>query len=323
MTGRVEYLKMRDHITHWKARGLDFTPILHRPEAAADVGISGTEAQDHGLEGALDHELIRLAEPALESKKPVRIEMPIANTNRAVGTMLSHEITRRYGEEGLPPFTVQIDFTGSAGQSFAAFLARGVSLSVKGDANDYFCKGMSGGQVVIGPPDGVKFAAEDNIVIGNVALYGATGGEVFIRGRAGERFAVRNSGANVVVEGVGDHGCEYMTRGLVLVLGPTGRNFAAGMTGGIAYVLDEERTFRSRCNPAMVELLALESEADRRLVHQLLVRHLRFTRSAVAERLLDQWDGACKNFVKVMPTEYRKVLESMNLDAEAQKFATV
>ena len=323
MTGRVELLKVREDITHWKARGIDFAPILHRPDAANFVGISCTESQDHGLEKAMDNELIRLAAPALESKKPVRLQLPIRNINRTVCTTLSHEITKRYGEEGLPPYTVTIDFTGSAGQSFAAFLARGISLSIKGDANDYFCKGMSGGQVVIQPADGVRFKAEDNIVIGNVALYGATGGEVFIRGRAGERFGVRNSGATVVVEGIGDHGCEYMTRGIVLVLGATGRNFAAGMSGGIAYVLDEEGDFRTRCNLGMVELLPLDSDGDKRRVHQLLVRHLQYTKSAVAERLLDNWNVASKDFVKVMPTEYRKVLESMDLDSEAQKLAAV
>jgi glutamate synthase (NADPH/NADH) large chain len=323
MTGHVERLRVRDGITHWKARDIDFSPILWKPEVGPEIGISGTETQDHGLEKALDVEIIKLCEPALEAKKPVRLELPIRNTNRTVCTTLSHEITKRFGEDGLPPYTVQIDFAGSAGQSFAAFLARGLSLSIKGDANDYFCKGMSGGQVVIQPQDGVSFLAEENIVIGNVALYGATSGEVFIRGRAGERFAVRNSGATAVVEGIGDHGCEYMTRGIVLVLGSTGRNFAAGMSGGIAYVLDEEGTFRSRCNMGMVELLDFDGDEDRRRVHQLLVRHVQYTKSDVAKRLLDDWDQACRKFIKVMPTEYRKVLEKMDLDAEAQKLAAV
>ena len=323
MTGRTDLLKVRENITHWKAKHIDFAPILFRPTPAPGVGISGTETQDHGLDKALDNEIIRLAAPALEERKPVRFSMPIRNVNRTVCTTLSHEITKRYGEEGLPPYTVQVDFEGSAGQSFAAFLARGVSLTIRGDANDYFCKGMSGGQVAISPPDGVTFRPADNIIIGNVALYGATAGEVFIRGRAGERFGVRNSGATAVVEGIGDHGCEYMTRGIVLVLGPTGRNFAAGMSGGVAYVLDEEGTFARRCNMGMIELLELETDEDRRRVHQLLVRHVQYTGSAVAERLLEHWDASCRNFVKVMPTEYRKVLESMHLDAQAQKLATV
>ena len=323
MTGRVDCLRVREGITHWKAKGIDFSPILYRPQVPEGVGISGTGKQDHGLEKALDNELIRLARPALEDRKPVRIELPIRNTNRTVCTTLSHEIAKRYGEEGLPPYTVQIDFAGSAGQSFAAFLARGVSVSVKGDANDYFCKGMTGGQVVILPDERATFRAHENIVIGNVALYGATGGEVFIRGRAGERFCVRNSGATAVVEGVGDHACEYMTRGIVLCLGPTGRNFAAGMSGGVAFVLDEDGVFKRRCNMGMVELFELEDEEDRKRVHQLLVRHHQYTRSTVAERLLDEWDASLRDFVKVMPTEYRKVLESMHLDAEAQKLAAV
>ena len=323
MTGRVERLRPRTNITHWKAKHIDFSPILHKPEVGPEIGISGTEDQDHGLEKALDNELIRLAAPAIESKKPTRIEMPIRNVHRTVGTTLSHEITKRYGEEGLPPYTLQIDFTGSAGQSFGAFLAPGVSMTIKGDANDYVCKGMSGGQVVVQPLDGVTFVPENNVVIGNVALYGATAGEVFIRGRAGERFAVRNSGATAVVEGIGDHGCEYMTRGVVVVLGRTGRNFGAGMSGGIAYVLDEEGTFKKNCNLGMVEMLPLDNEEDRRRLHQLLVRHLQYTKSTVAQRLLDEWDKASKSFVKVMPTEYRKVLESMHLSTEAQKLATV
>jgi glutamate synthase (NADPH/NADH) large chain len=323
MTGRVERLKVRDNITHWKAKGLDLSPILHRPKVGPEVGICGTGTQDHGLDKALDQELLRLAESAIEDRKPVRIAMPIRNVNRTACTILSHEVTRRHGEEGLPPHTIRIDFEGSAGQSFAAFLARGLSVSIEGDANDYFCKGMSGGQVSIRPSRRATFAPEENILIGNVALYGATDGEVFIRGRAGERFGVRNSGATAVVEGIGDHGCEYMTRGIVLVLGSTGRNFAAGMSGGIAYVLDEEGAFAKNCNMGMVELFPLEDEEDRRRVHQLLVRHQQYTESTVAGRLLDHWDAACRQFVKVMPTEYRKVLQSMHLDSEAQKLAAV
>ncbi len=323
MTGRVEHLKVRDNITHWKAKGIDFSPILYRPTVAPSVGISGTGSQDHGLEKSLDNEIVRRARPALEERKAVQIAMSIRNTDRTVGTTLSHEVAKRYGEAGLPPYTIQVDFDGSAGQSFGAFLAGGISLTLTGDANDYVAKGMSGGQIVVLPPSGSTFRPEDNILIGNVALYGATAGEVFIRGRAGERFCVRNSGATAVVEGIGDHGCEYMTRGLVLCLGPTGRNFAAGMSGGVAYVLDEDGKFRSRCNLDMVELLPLQDDEDRRRVHQLLSRHLQYTKSTVAKGLLDSWDEGCRSFVKVMPTEYRKVLESMNLDVEAQKLATV
>ncbi|RMD82020.1 MAG: glutamate synthase large subunit, partial [Candidatus Dadabacteria bacterium] len=323
MTGRVDRIEVVDLSDHWKARHLDFTQILSQPDVPPEVGISGTEEQDHGLEKALDNELIRLAEPALERKQPVEIDMPIRNTNRTVCTMLSSELTRRYGEQGLPPHTIRINFTGSAGQSFAAFLARGISVRLVGDANDYFCKGMSGGLVVIRPPEDAGYVPEENIIIGNVALYGATGGEVFIRGRAGERFCVRNSGATAVVEGVGDHGCEYMTRGTVVVLGPQGRNFAAGMSGGVAYVFDEDGTFPTRCNLGMVELFPLEDEEDLRTVHLLIQRHRQYTGSTVAERILGAWETARTKFVKVYPTEYRKVLERMHLDSEAIRLASV
>jgi glutamate synthase domain-containing protein 2/glutamate synthase domain-containing protein 3 len=323
MTGRSDLLEACPPQDHWKARSLDFTQVLYHPDAAGEVGISGTGKQDHGLEKALDHELIRLAAPALERRENVLIEMPIGNVNRTTCTMLSHELTKRYGEEGLPPYTIRIDFTGSGGQSFAAFLAKGIAVHLTGDANDYFCKGMSGGHVVITPPADAGFVPEDNIIIGNVSLYGATGGEVFIRGRAGERFCVRNSGATAVVEGVGDHGCEYMTRGLVVVLGPQGRNFAAGMSGGVAYVLDEDGMFRSRCNTGMVELLKVEDEQDTRALRQLVQRHHQYTGSRVAERLLEAWPQALERFVKVMPSEYRKVLEQMHLDSEAMKLASI
>jgi glutamate synthase domain-containing protein 3 len=322
MVGRADRLAVKK-TDHWKAKTLDLAQILYRPPVAAEVGISGTGTQDHGLEKALDHKLIELARPALEERKAVQIDLPIRNINRTVCTMLSSELTRRYGEEGLPPYTIGINFTGSAGQSFCAFLAKGLSVKLVGDANDYFCKGMSAGQVVILPPADAGYIAEDNIIIGNVALYGATGGEVFIRGRGGERFGVRNSGATAVVEGVGDHACEYMTGGVVVVLGPQGRNFAAGMSGGVAYVLDEDGTFATRCNQGMVELSQVASEADIKKVHQLVQRHHQYTGSAVAERLLDQWDAAVRRFVKVLPTEYRKVLERLHLDSESQKLAAV
>jgi len=237
--------------------------------------------------------------------------------------MLSHEVTKKYGDEGLPPYTIRINLEGSAGQSCCAFLAKGIAVHLKGDANDYFCKGISGGHVVITPPPDAGFVPEDNIIIGNVSLYGATGGEVFIRGRAGERFCVRNSGATAVVEGVGDHGCEYMTRGIVVVLGPQGRNFAAGMSGGVAYVLDGDGTFRKRCNMGMVELLRVDDEDEARNLRQLVQRHQQYTGSTVAERLLGDWPRALSSFVKVMPTEYRKVLERMHLDSDAVKLASV
>jgi len=323
MTGRVDRLEADLPEDHWKAKNLDFSQMLYRPKVSDEVGISGTGTQDHGLDKALDNELLELAAPALKNKKPVEISLPIRNTNRTACTILSSEVTRSYGEDGLPPHTIRINFTGSAGQSFGAFLARGIAVQITGDANDYFCKGMSGGQVVITPPDDAGFVPEKNIVIGNVALYGATGGEVFIRGRAGERFCVRNSGATTVVEGVGDHACEYMTRGTTVVLGPQGRNFAAGMSGGVAYVLDDDGSFETRCNPGMVELLEVETEKDCKELHLLVQRHLQSTGSTIAKQLLDDWDNALPRFVKVMPTEYRKVLEQMHLDAEAMKLAAV
>jgi glutamate synthase (NADPH/NADH) large chain len=324
MTGRVDRLKAAIPADHWKASRLDFSQILRLPEPPYEnVGIRGYETQDHGLEGALDNQLLELAKPALEEKKAVEIDLPIRNINRTACTILSSELTRLHGEEGLPPYTIRVNLTGSAGQSFGAFLANGIAVNMVGDANDYFCKGMSGGHVVITPSPEAGFVAEENIIIGNVSLYGATGGEVFIRGRAGERFCVRNSGATAVVEGVGDHGCEYMTRGTVVVLGPQGRNFAAGMSGGVAYVYDHDGTFSRRCNMGMVELFKLEADGDRRELRRLVQRHHQYTGSAVAERMLENWESALQRFVKVMPTEYRKVLEQMENDEEQQKLASV
>jgi glutamate synthase domain-containing protein 3 len=319
MTGRADRLEANIPQDHWKARSLDFSAILHRPSVGPDVGISGTDTQDHGLEEALDHELVRLAQPAINDKKAVQIDLPIKNVNRTTCTILSHEITKVHGAEGLPPYTIGINFTGSAGQSFGAFMAKGISVKIEGDANDYFCKGMSGGQVVIVPPADAGFIAEDNIIIGNVALYGATDGEVFIRGRAGERFCVRNSGAATVVEAVGDHGCEYMTGGRVVVLGPAGRNFAAGMSGGIAYVYDQDGTFRTRCNMGMVELFPLAGDSDEAMVRQLISRHEQYTGSAVARRMLADWDKTKQAFIKVLPTEYRRVLEMQQASQPAQQ----
>ena len=279
MIGRADRLDVCAAVDHWKARGLDLTSILHYPDVASRVGRHCVRPQDHGLDRALDNELIARCEPALERREPVALDLPIRNVNRTVGTMLGAEITkRRWGAEGLPDDTVRIRFTGSAGQSFGAFVPRGVSMTIEGDANDYFGKGLSGGRLVIHPPARSTFAPEENIIIGNVALYGATGGEAFVRGVAGERFCVRNSGAHAVVEAVGDHGCEYMTGGRVVILGRTGRNFAAGMSGGIAYVLDRAAEFPGRCNPGMVDLEALD-EDDAELVRRLLARHAQLTGS--------------------------------------------
>ncbi len=312
MVGRVDKLDAREAIDHWKARGLDFSHFLYRPEMSDRVATYCREAQDHGLDAALDHKLIELAESAIHGNGPVDVSLPIRNRNRTVGAMLSGEIARRYGEEGLPENSVHFRFSGSAGQSFGAFLVNGVYLTLAGDTNDYVGKGISGGRIVAYPPEGSTFVPEDNIIVGNVALYGATGGRVFLRGMGGERFAVRNSGAHTVVEGVGDHGCEYMTGGMVVVLGRTGRNFAAGMSGGVAYVLDEDGDFSDRCNPGMVELEPVEDPSDQLALQQMLEWHLQYTGSDRAGKVLNNWKAMVPKFVKVMPTAYRKVLEARN-----------
>ncbi len=309
MVGRSDLLVPRDVSHHPKARRLDLGPLLHRPAIAPTVATRCVQAQDHGLERSLDHELLRLAAPALERGARVRAALPIRNAHRTVGAMLSGEIARRYGAAGLPDNTIRVRFTGSAGQSFGAFCVRGVTLVLEGEANDYVGKGLSGGRLVIIPPRGARFVPEETTIIGNVALYGATGGEVYIRGVAGERFAVRNSGAVAVVEGVGDHGCEYMTGGVVVVLGPVGRNFAAGMSGGVAFVLDEHGRLEQRCNRGMVELEGVADPADAELLRRLVGRHYRRSGSARARRLLAAWEEVLPAFVRVIPTEYKRVLE--------------
>jgi glutamate synthase domain-containing protein 3 len=283
--------------------------LLYRPEVPAHVATHCVRAQDHGLERALDHELIRLAQPALERRATVKAELPIRNTNRTVGAMLSGEIASRYGHAGLPDGTIRFKFTGPAGQSFGAWCVSGVTLVLEGETNDYFGKGLSGGRLIVYPPAGSLFIPEETTIVGNVSLYGATGGEVFVRGVAGERFAVRNSGAVAVVEGVGDHGCEYMTGGVVVVLGKTGRNFAAGMSGGVAFVLNEDEAFERQCNRSLVELEPVEVRSDRALLKKLIERHARYTGSARAKQLLAEWEESVSRFVRVMPVEYKRVLE--------------
>jgi glutamate synthase domain-containing protein 3 len=323
MVGRVDVLDGRKAVEHWKARGLDFSNLLHKPNVPPTVATYRQTEQDHGLDESLDNILIEKARDAIEHKRPVVIDLPIRNADRTVGAMLSGEISLRYGEEGLPDDTVQINFKGSAGQSFAAFLAPGVTMSVEGDANDYFGKGLSGGTVIITPPTNATFVPEENILVGNVVLYGATRGRMFIRGIAGERFAVRNSGAEAVVEGVGDHGCEYMTGGRVVVLGKTGRNFAAGMSGGEAYVLDEDRVFASLCNREMVDLEDVLEEADRLALRRMLEDHLRYTGSVNAARVLENWDEALPKFVKVMPRDYKRVLAERRKRSEEARLEAV
>jgi glutamate synthase (ferredoxin) len=312
MIGRTDCLEMKSAVEHWKARGLDFSKIFYQPDVAADVGRFRCEEQDHGLEASLDMTtILALCQPAIERGEKVEAKLPIRNVNRVVGTITGSEITRKYGPEGLPDDTIKLHFTGSAGQSFGAFVPRGMTLTLEGDANDYVGKGLSGGRIVVFPPRAATFAAEENILVGNVALYGATSGEAFVRGVAGERFCVRNSGASAVVEGVGDHGCEYMTGGRVVVLGPTGRNFAAGMSGGVAYVLDDETgSFKRRCNMEMVSLGKLEDPEEIQLVHGLVSRHAQLTGSKRAEELLASWQQILPLFVRVMPNDYRRVLEA-------------
>ena len=316
MVGRVDVLDSDDAIEHWKADGLDLTPILTPAKLPRDdVDVRCTRSQDHGLELALDQQLLELAQPAFEHADSVRKDVPIINTNRTVGTILSHELVKKYGPEGLAPGTIHFKFIGSAGQSFGAFAARGLKLELEGDANDYVGKGLSGAELILYPPKESTFAAETNILAGNVCLYGATSGKAFFRGRAAERFCVRNSGAETVIEGVGDHGCEYMTGGVVVVLGRTGRNFAAGMSGGVAYVWDRDGDFNLKCNLAMVELESVTDE-DSVYLQDLIGQHQRATGSTVAGKLLNDWPTAVSQIIKVMPTDYKRVLEQRKLAAE-------
>jgi glutamate synthase (NADPH/NADH) large chain len=309
MVGRVDRIEMRRAVNHWKARGLDFSAILYNPQVPRRVGRRCLIAQDHGLNEALDYQLIEHAKPALDHKTPVELSVPIRNVHRTVGAMLSGDIARRYGSAGLPDDTIRFHFSGSAGQSFGAFLAKGVTLTLEGDANDYVGKGLSGGRVIVYPPRTSTFLPEENMVVGNVVLYGATTGEAFFNGMAGERFAVRNSGATAVVESVGDHGCEYMTKGLVVVLGRAGRNFAAGMTGGIAFVLDETGEFSGTlCNQASVDLERVVDPADMQALHNLISRHVEATASPRGKWILENWGEMLPKFVKVFPHEYKRVL---------------
>ena len=341
MIGESQHLDQRRAIEHYKARGIDLSRILAKPEAASGVATHNCERQQHHLDEILDRQLIEQAQPALTARKPVHIELPIRNVNRTVGAMLSGEVAKRYGHTGLPEDTISATFRGTAGQSFGAFLAKGVSFELIGEANDYTGKGLSGGRLVVYPPSDSGIVAEDSIVIGNTVLYGAIAGECYFRGVAGERFAVRNSGAVAVVEGVGDHGCEYMTGGVVICLGQTGRNFAAGMSGGIAYVLDEDGDFERRCNQAMVELQPIKAEDDslERMAHQggdleshglvdvmrdmtrfdaerlsqLIEKHVHYTNSARGRQILENWDSYLPQFVKVMPVDYYRALREMEL----------
>ncbi len=308
--GRVEFLKQRATVAHWKAKKLDVSALLATPHAPAEAPRRCHHFQRKDLTDHLDHDLIRRAASALQGGPGVALQATVTNAHRAVGALLSGDIARKHGSAGLPDESIQVKFQGSAGQSFGAFLTRGLTFDLEGEANDYAGKGLSGGQLIVRPFAAARFVPEDNVIVGNTVLYGATAGEAFFSGLAGERFAVRNSGAKTVVEGVGDHGCEYMTGGVVVVLGPTGRNFAAGMSGGTAYVFDRPRTFRQNCNLDMVELESLVDESEMWLVYGLIERHLQFTRSPLARRILDNWEHLVGHFVKVMPTDYKRVLQA-------------
>jgi glutamate synthase (NADPH/NADH) large chain len=311
MVGHPERLEMRRAVDHWKARNLDFSRILFQPRVPKEWARTCQIAQDHGIEQSLDvTTLLELCRPAIEHGKRVEAVVPIRNVNRVVGTITGSEVTRRWGPGGLPDDTIRLTFQGSAGQSFGAFVPPGMTLLLEGDANDYIGKGLSGGRIVVRPPAGATFVAEENVIIGNVAFYGATAGEAFIRGVAGERFCVRNSGATAVVEGVGDHGCEYMTGGTVVVLGKTGRNFAAGMSGGMAYVLDEEGGLEKVLNREMVDSEKLSNPAEIAALRALVERHVELTGSALGQRLIDSWSEAVTRFVRVVPNDYRRVLEA-------------
>jgi glutamate synthase domain-containing protein 3 len=336
--GHTEILDKSEAIDHWKAKGLDFTRLFHKPEVPKEVAIYNSERQDHHLENVLDRKLIELSASAIEDKKPAKIELPIQNTDRTTGAMLSGAIAKVHGHVGLPEDSIWVNLKGSAGQSFGAWLANGVTLDLEGEANDYVGKGLSGGRIIVRPPADSGIVPEESIIVGNTVLYGAIAGECYFRGIGGERFAVRNSGATAVVEGTGDHGCEYMTGGVVVVIGPTGRNFAAGMSGGIAYVLDEDGDFERRCNLAMVELEPVPSENgvmertrhqtgdleshglvdvtdmtrfDEERLRQLIERHLHYTGSERARAILADWSAHLPKFVKVMPVEYRRALAEM------------
>jgi glutamate synthase domain-containing protein 2/glutamate synthase domain-containing protein 3 len=317
LIGRSDLIEMSGAIDFWKAKGLDFSKILYRPNIDEDTPIRCIEQQQHDVADVLDRELISRAKEGLESKKKVSIQLPVKNANRTVGAMLSGEIARRYGNEGLPDETITCRFTGAAGQSFGAFGAKGLTLLLEGEANDYLGKGLSGGTIVVKPYPGADFDPSENVIAGNVLLYGATNGEVYIHGKVGERFAIRNSGAYAVVEGIGDHGCEYMTGGRVVVLGEVGINFAAGMSGGIAYVYDPDQQFDKQCNLDMVDLELVRDERDIDELKEMIKRHFKMTGSRKAATIIEHWDACLPFFVKVFPMEYRRVLGQMSKEDEA------
>ncbi|MCK4990860.1 MAG: glutamate synthase subunit alpha, partial [Bacteroidales bacterium] len=323
IVGRSDLLTRDEAASHWKIKNLDLSDLTAFLPAAQRNPLYKVESQHHKIDKILDRDLIEQAGKAIHEKEPVTIHLPIKNTDRATGAMLSGRIARLHGSGGLPEGTIKARFAGSAGQSFGAFLVPGVEFYLEGDTNDYLGKGLSGGRIIVMPPEGSTFESDQNIIIGNTVLYGATSGEIYISGVAGERFAVRNSGATAVVEGVGDHCCEYMTGGRVVVLGKTGRNFAAGMSGGIAYVLDEEGDFDYYCNMGMVELSLVEDLNDKKELTDLIARHFELTGSKLAEKILANQDGTLDRFIKIIPYEYKKVMQELQLEEIKQKLAAV
>jgi glutamate synthase (NADPH/NADH) large chain len=318
MIGQVEYLEPRENISHWKFNKLDLSPILYKEPTSPYVGLYKMEEQDHEINEVLDWKLLKAAQPAIENQEKVKVSFKIKNTDRTLGTILSNEITKKYRSAGLPEDSIHFRLDGTAGQSFGSFATKGLTLELEGDANDYFGKGLSGARLIIYPPKKALFVPEENIIIGNVAFYGATSGEAFIRGKAGERFGVRNSGANIVVEGVGDHGCEYMTGGKAIILGDTGRNFAAGMSGGLAFVYDVKGNFAANCNKEMIDLDECDLH-DKNDLFFLIQKHFEFTGSTVAKFILDDFDNQLRNFVKVFPKDYKKALVQKKAGVEVKR----
>ena len=313
LIGRVDLLEMEDAINHWKRDGLDLSKILTPAKKVFDnTEVYNTQEQNHNLQKSMDMALVKTIKNNIKTKQKITVNLNIGNTNRVFGTILSNEISKIWGANGLPNDTINLNLKGSAGQSLGAWITKGMTISLEGDANDYVGKGLSGGKIIIYPPKDSKFVPEENILLGNVALYGATGGEAYFRGIAAERFCVRNSGARVVVEGIGDHGCEYMTGGRAVILGKTGRNFGAGMSGGIAYVYDQDKSFKKRCNLSTFELEKLKIKEDLDELKELLEKHFRYTGSSVAKKILDNWKKETHNFVKVMPTDFKRVLQEMD-----------
>ena len=313
MIGRTDLLEVNSAIVPWKAERIDYSRVLYKPKVSKEVGLRCQIKQDHGIEKVLDRKLIKLSQPALEKREPVKIELDIKNVNRTTGAMLSGEVCKRYGETALPEDTIYCKFKGVAGQSFGAWLSQGITFELEGLTNDYVGKGISGGKIIIYPYKQADYAPQENIIIGNTTFYGAIKGEAYIKGSAGERFCIRNSGLYAVVEGVGDHGCEYMTGGRVVVLGSTGRNFAAGMSGGIAYVYDEGKDFKDKCNMEMVELEDLKDE-DKGVLYNLLHNHYKYTQSLRAKKVMDNFKTEIKKFIKVIPIEYKRILDGVKVE---------